>query len=82
MRYHRIRELVTDKKLEVRKVNIEVNIINNLMKTLPNHRFRALRRLIGLQQPEGIENAESKEVPKELRTKRPKRSQSSKEPKG
>ena len=79
LRYHHIRELATNKKLEVQKVDTEVNIVDNMTKPLPYHCFRALRRQMGLQQ------AESEEVENESkveRVERPKRPQSPKEPKG
>ena len=42
-------ELITDKKLEVQKGDIiEVNITDSLTKPLPNPRFEALRRRMGL----------------------------------
>ena len=75
VRYHRIRELVTDKKLEVRKVNIEVNIINNLMKTLPNHRFRVLRRQMELHQAKEHKGTESKDEAGESKIRRAKRAE-------
>ena len=50
MWFHHIRELVTEKKLEVRKIDTEVNIVDCLTKPLPNQRLRALRNMMGLQQ--------------------------------
>ena len=50
VRYHHIRELVTSKKLEVRKVDIEVNIVDSLIKPLLDQHFNALRGHMGLQQ--------------------------------
>ena len=50
VRYHHIRELVTNKKLEVQKVDTEVNITNSLTKTLLDQRFNALTGHMGLQQ--------------------------------
>ena len=50
VRYHHIRELISDKNLEVYKVDIEVNIADNLTKTLPDQRFNTLRGHMGLQQ--------------------------------
>ena len=37
-RYHHIQELVTNKKLDVQKVDIKVNITNNLTKSLSGQR--------------------------------------------
>ena len=65
VRYHHIRELVTIKKLKVQKVDTEVNIANNMTKILLDHCFGALRRLMGLQQPEGHKGAKSKEATRE-----------------
>ena len=62
VRYHHIRELITDKKLEVRKVDIEVNTTDSLTKLLPNHRFKAIRRQMGLQQAEGNKKTKSEEA--------------------
>ena len=62
MRYHHIRELVIEKKHEVRKVDIEMKIADNLTKLLPDHCFEALRRQMGLQKVEEHEGAESNEV--------------------
>ena len=45
-----IEELVTNKKLEVQNVDTEVNIVNNLTKSLPDQRFDTLREQMGLQQ--------------------------------
>ena len=50
VRFHHIRELVTEKKLEVRKIDIEVNIADFLAKPLPDQRFGALRTKLGLRQ--------------------------------
>ena len=68
MRYHHIQELVTNKKLDVQKVDTEVNIIDNLTKQLPNQHFGTLRGQMGLLQAdernkagsEGAEGAEGK----------------------
>ena len=46
--FHHIRELVTKKKLEVWKIDTEVNIVDCLTKPLPEQRFRALRTMMGL----------------------------------
>ena len=43
VRFHHIRELVTEKTLEVRKIDIEVNIADSLTKPLLEQRFGALR---------------------------------------
>ena len=59
VRYHHIREFVTDKKLEVRKVDIEVNIADSLTKPLPYHRFGMLRRQMALFQAENQRRAKS-----------------------
>ena len=58
VRYHHIRELVTEKKLEVRKIDIEVNIADCLTKTLPDQRFGALRTKMGLRQATEQKKAE------------------------
>ena len=50
VRYHHIQELIIDNKLEVWKVDTEVNIVNNLRKPLPDQCFNALKRHMGLQQ--------------------------------
>ena len=50
VRYHHIRDLVTDKKLEVRKVDTKVNIADRLTKPLLDQRFNRLKGHIGLQQ--------------------------------
>ena len=68
VRYHQIQELVTSKKLEVQKVNTEVIIVDSLTKWLPDHRFRGLRRQMGLQQAEEHDGAESKEETEESKT--------------
>ena len=41
---------IIDKKLEVWKVDTEVNIVDSLTKILPNQHFNALRGHMGLQQ--------------------------------
>ena len=46
--FHHIRELVTEKKLDVRKIDTEVNIANCLTKPLPKQCFGALRTMMGL----------------------------------
>ena len=43
VRYHHIRELLINKKLEVQKIDTKVNIVDCQMKLLPDHLFRALR---------------------------------------
>ena len=48
VRFHHIRELVTEKKLEVRKIDTKVNIVDCLTKPLPDQRFGALRTKMGL----------------------------------
>ena len=50
VRYHHIRELVTEKKLKVRKIDTEVNIVDCMTKPLPEERFKALRTSMGIQQ--------------------------------
>ena len=60
VRYHHIRELVTNKKLEVQKVDTEVNITNSLTKTLLDQRFNALTGHMGLQQASEQRRAKSK----------------------
>ena len=50
VRYHHILELVIDKKVDIRKVDIEVNIVDSLTKPLSDQRFKALRGHTGLQQ--------------------------------
>ena len=65
VRYHHIQELIINKKLEVRKVDTEVNIANSMTKPLPDHRFGALRRRMGLQQVEEHNAAESREATRE-----------------
>ena len=50
VRHHHIWELVTNKKLEVRKVDTEVNIADSLTKPLSNKSFNALRGHMELQQ--------------------------------
>ena len=56
VRYHHIRELVIDKKLDVRKVDTEVNIVDSLTKPLPHQHFTAVksyaRKLCGEQSNE------------------------------
>ena len=61
VRYHHIRELVTNKKLEVRKVDTKVNIANNVTKSLPDQRSNAVRGHIGLQQASDPRRPERKE---------------------
>ena len=51
VRYH-IQELITDKKLDVWKVDTELNIADSLTKPLSDHHFGTLRRQIGLLQSE------------------------------
>ena len=46
--FHHIRELVIERKLEVQKIDIEVNIANYLTKPLLEQRFRSLRDRMGL----------------------------------
>ena len=48
LRFHKIRKLVTEKKLKVRKIDTEVNIVDCLTKPLPEQRIRALRTMRGL----------------------------------
>ena len=49
VRYHHIRELVTEKRLEIRKIDTELNIADSLTKPLPEDRFKLLTGHIGLQ---------------------------------
>ena len=49
IRFRHIRELVTKKKLKVRKINTEVNIVDCVMKPLPEQRFGTLRTMMGLR---------------------------------
>ena len=49
VRYHHIRELMTEKKLEVQKIDTEVNITDCLTKPLLDQRFGALRAKMGLR---------------------------------
>ena len=58
VRFHDIRELVTKKKLEVWKIDIEVNIVDSLTKPLSDQRFKALRGHTGLQQASKQRGAE------------------------
>ena len=60
MRNHHIRELVTDKKFNVQKVDTEVNIAKSLTKQLLDQHFNALRGHMGLQQASEQRRAESK----------------------
>ena len=62
VRYHRIRELVTDKKLDVQKVDTEVNIADSIMKPLLDQRFGMLRGKMGLQQANERNKAKPKGV--------------------
>ena len=48
--FHHILELITEKKLEVQKIDTEVNIADCLTKPLPKQRFGALRTMMGLWQ--------------------------------
>ena len=50
VQFHHIRELVTEKKLEVWKIDTEVNIFDYLTKPLPEQRFGRLRTMMGLRQ--------------------------------
>ena len=50
LQFHHIRELVAEEKLEVQKIDSEVNIVDCLMKPLQDQRFRALRTKMGLRQ--------------------------------
>ena len=61
--FHHIQELITEKKLEVQKIDTQVNIADCSTKPLPNQRFRALRTMIGLQQ------ANEQKRPKQTTTK-------------
>ena len=70
MRYHHIRELITDKKLEVWKVDTNVNIVDSLMKPLPNHRFRVLRRQMELHQAKEHKGVESNVAARESEIER------------
>ena len=58
VRYHHILELVIDKKVDIRKVDIEVNIVDSLTKPLSDQRFKALRGHTGLQQASKQRGAE------------------------
>jgi hypothetical protein len=42
--YHHIRELITEKRLEIRKIDTELNIADSLTKPLPEDRFKLLTR--------------------------------------
>ena len=50
MQFHHIQELITEKKLEVRKIDTKVNITNCLTKLLLEQHFGALRTRMGLRQ--------------------------------
>ena len=50
VRFHHIRELVTEKRLEVQKIDTEVNIADFLTKPLPDQHLGALRTKLGLRQ--------------------------------
>ena len=58
VRYHHIRELITDKKLDFLKVDTEVNIADSLMKPLLEQHFGTLRGLMGLQKASERRGAE------------------------
>ena len=59
VRYH-IQELITDKKLDVWKVDTEVNITDSLTKPLLDQCFGTLRGQMGLQQADEGNEVESK----------------------
>ena len=50
VRYHHIRELIIDKKLDNGKVDTAVNIVDSLTKYPSDERFKVLRGHTGLQQ--------------------------------
>ena len=56
--FYHIRELVIEKKLKDRKIDIEVNIVDCLTKPLLDQRFGALRTKMGLRQATEQEKAE------------------------
>ena len=58
--FHHIRELVTKKKLEVRKIDTEVNIVDCLTKPLLEQRFETLRTMMGLRQ--AIDQKRAKQI--------------------
>ena len=58
IRYHHIREIITEKKLKVWKIDIKVNIADCLTKPLPDLRFGALRTKMGLRQATKQKKAE------------------------
>ena len=58
VRFPHILELVTEKKLEVQKIDTEINISDCLTKLLPELHFGALRNTMGLRQGTGQKRAE------------------------
>ena len=56
--FHHIYELVTEKKLEVRKIDTEVNIVDFPTKPLSYQHFGALRKKMGLRQATELNRAE------------------------
>ena len=54
-RYHHIRELITYKTLEIRKIDIELNIADSLTKPLPDDHFKILRGHMGVRSDLGEE---------------------------
>ena len=58
VRYHHIQEFVTEKNLELRKIDTEVNIVDGLTKPHLEQRFRFLRNTMGLRQKTEQKEAE------------------------
>ena len=58
VRYHHIREFITRKRPEVRKIDTDVNIADFLTKPLLDQRFGALRTKMGLRQATEQKKAE------------------------
>ena len=58
VRYHHIRELIIDKKLDNGKVDTAVNIVDSLTKYPSDERFKVLRGHTGLQQASKQRGAE------------------------
>ena len=58
MRYHHIWELITDKKIDIRKVDTKVNIANSHKKQLPDQCFDMLRQQMWLHQANERNGAE------------------------
>ena len=95
VRYHHIWELVTDKRLELRKVDTEVNIVEDLTNPLLDKCYDTLRIYMRLQQADERKGAESEgaargsnigtieqESQERRTTKRLRKSLISREPKG